>query len=130
MTAEELLRRYASGERDFSGVDLSYISLRDFSMFKVNFSNANLKGAKFTVAVMNYVNFSGADLSETRLAGEFAGCSFKSAHLKGANLRGSDLTGADFTDADLFFILCDSIYLENTIMPSGELVVEGINYIN
>lgn len=92
MNGEELLRRYAAGERDFSGVDLSYISLRDFNMFKVNFSNANLKGVEFTVAVMNYINFSGADLSESLLAGEIAGCNFSYANLRNAHLRGSDLT--------------------------------------
>ena len=56
MTAEELLERYAAGERDFSGVDL---------------------------------------------------------------------TGADLTKG----ILCDGVYLENTTMPDGEVVVEGIGYI-
>jgi len=135
MTAVELLRRYALGERDFIGVDLSYISLRDFYIFKVNFSNANLKGVNVTVAVMNYINFSGADLSESLLAGEIAGCNFSYANLRGVDFSCSDLTGADFTGADLTGadltkgILCDNTGLCNTIMPDGEVVIEATTYL-
>lgn len=135
MTAEELLRRYAAGERDFTGVDLSYVSLRDFDLSEANFTNANLRGVRFTVAIMNSVNFSGADLSESLLAGEFIGCRFRSANLRGVDFSCSDVTGSNFKGADLTGadltkgILCDAVYLENTTMPDGEVVVEGIDYI-
>jgi uncharacterized protein YjbI with pentapeptide repeats len=50
--------------------------------------------------------------------------------LRGSDLTGSTFKGADLTEADLFGFLCDAVYLENTTMPNGELVVEGISYIN
>ncbi len=53
MTAEELLERYAAGERDFAGVDLN----------GVNLSGAVLTGINLERADLSTVNFSGADLS-------------------------------------------------------------------
>ena len=44
MNAEELLRRYAAGERDFIGVDLRGIELR-----KCHFEAANFSQADFTL---------------------------------------------------------------------------------
>ncbi|MEH2207481.1 MAG: pentapeptide repeat-containing protein [Nostoc sp.] len=40
ITVEELLQRYAAGERDFIGVDL-----RDAELRGINLSRANLSGA-------------------------------------------------------------------------------------
>ena len=49
MTAEELLERYAAGERDFAGVDLNGavltgINLDRADLSRVNFTGANLSG--------------------------------------------------------------------------------------
>jgi uncharacterized protein YjbI with pentapeptide repeats len=99
-------------------------------MSKVNFSNANLRGVRFTVAIISRVNFSGADLRESLLAGEITGCDFNYANLRGVNFSCSDLTGADLTGARLTGgILCDGVWLENTTMPDGEVVVEPMGYI-
>lgn len=53
MTAEELLERYAAGERDFAGVDLHGVDL----------SNAVLRGINLDRADLSGVNFSNTDLS-------------------------------------------------------------------
>ena len=42
MTREELLERYAAGERDFSGVDLSRAELGGANLSGIVLSNSNL----------------------------------------------------------------------------------------
>ena len=101
-SANELLERYAAGERKFpdtrlppgslqsavlEGVDLSGAVLAS-----VNLSGAKLKGANLRDVNFLQVNLSGADLSNSQLF---------NAHLLGANLSLASFTGADLTDADL-----------------------------
>jgi uncharacterized protein YjbI with pentapeptide repeats len=57
MTAEELLQRYAAGERDFSGINLREVELVDVQLPSINLSNADLIGA----------NLAGSNLSEADL---------------------------------------------------------------
>jgi uncharacterized protein YjbI with pentapeptide repeats len=44
MTAEELLSRYAAGERNFSGVDLRNIDPSGSCLININSSEADLSG--------------------------------------------------------------------------------------
>jgi uncharacterized protein YjbI with pentapeptide repeats len=92
LSAEELLERYASGERDFRGVSLRGTSLvgadlRECRMSGSDLSNADLTGARFDDAEL-----SGAGFSRTVLCG---------ASLRDADLRGADFGGADLSRADL-----------------------------
>lgn len=82
MTAEELIERYAAGERDFSGSDLRGVDLSEAELRGIDLSGANLRQA----------NLSGADLSEVNLYG---------ADLSGATLRGTSLRGANLGAARL-----------------------------
>ena len=67
MDREELLRRYAAGERDFSGLDLSNISppVSEFSEYFSN--NYGLNSCNFHGANFSYVNFSHVNFSHTFL---------------------------------------------------------------
>ena len=110
-----LLDEYASGERNFSGIDLSWASLKGVSLPGIDFveailtgidlqesslqegqfmdtifEGANLSGADFTNANLEGANLAHADLSQTLLI---------SANLKGVNLKGTNLSGALLQDA-------------------------------
>lgn len=95
MDVEELYRRYAAGERDFSGVDLSHANLnvakvgdiRDLPPGHNELSGINLSSANLTRSILSFVNLSGANLS--------------SANLEFATLLGTILTGADLRKAIL-----------------------------
>lgn len=117
MTAEELLRRYAAGERNFAGVrfwssnvpgsalreiDLSNITLSGAYLAYLNFGETDLSGAKMIGAYLigsrlRMADFSGADLTGANLTGAYLG----DANLAGANLTGANLTKAILAGADL-----------------------------
>jgi len=69
LTVAGLLDRYASGERDFRGVQLT----------GPNFANQDLSGANFRRALLPNANFKGANL---------VGCNFREARLASANFAG------------------------------------------
>ena len=98
MTAEELLERYAAGERFFTDLliqkgnfiraDLRGINLRD-----IVFSNSDLITANFTEANFDgFVIFRDCDLTSADFTG---------AEMNGTQFSGSKLVGACFTGAEL-----------------------------
>lgn len=82
MTIEELLEKYATGVRDFSGIDIR----------EANLSGVKLSGADLSHANLSVVNLSGANLS---------GANLNHAKLNVARLRGAHLTGANLNNASL-----------------------------
>ncbi len=105
MDVEELYRRYAAGQRDFPGVDLSHANLNvakaeelaDLEPGQNDLSSINLSGANLTKANLSRVNLSGANLS--------------SPNLESATLWGTILTRADLRDAILDYanLECDLV---------------------
>ena len=92
MDVSELYQRYAAGERDFPGIDLSNANLNiagseDYEPGLNDLSGINLGGANLERATIDYVNLSDANL--------------QSANLTGASLYEMKLIGADLSDAIL-----------------------------
>ncbi len=121
-SAEELLERYAAGERDFRGaeligenmggailarVNLGGALLRDANLHGVDFRYANLKralliGANLQRADLRSSNLNQSDLEETFLQGaNLQMAFFEGANLIGANLEAADLELAHFAGAVL-----------------------------
>ncbi|MEM7593746.1 MAG: pentapeptide repeat-containing protein [Cyanobacteria bacterium P01_A01_bin.83] len=145
MEVEELLKRYATGERRFinvnlSGADLSgldfgrkggkgiiYNQRIDFS--GANLSGANLSGTNLSWAMIEFANLREANLSGANLDGvNFEGTCLIDAILTDANITGcsfpgADLTGANLTGARGGFGGKDTIF-NNTIMPDGSVLSE------
>lgn len=121
MTAEELLKRYAAGERDFTGVDLSGVNLNIARLSEcdsnLNILNGiNLSGAKLISTNLEFVNLIGADLRSADLT---------DAQLLGADLSNADLRDAIFDNADLSANLTDADLrgssMSGTVMYGGDL---------
>lgn len=87
MRADKLLECYRQGERDFRGVNLRGIYLRDVRLQGVDLSCADLRGAS-----LMSIDFTGANLNRADLSGSF---------LIHANLSSADLTQANLTKAIL-----------------------------
>lgn len=97
MEVEELLQRYAAGERDFSGVNLCEVNLSRINLSGANFSGANLSIANLSGANLSGVNLSHAKLNVTRLSG----ANLSRAKLNGAILNVANLVRANLSDAHL-----------------------------
>lgn len=110
MTAEELLKRYEAGERDFRGVNLSEEILLWADLRGANLSGANLRRANFNWANLSGVDLTGSDLSEADLAwANLSKADLREANLSGANFSAASLNGADWSRA---------IMPDGTIMPT------------
>ena len=116
MTAEELLQRYAAGERDFAGVSLRECVLVNTDLRGVNLSGADLRfaeliGVKLTEANLTKANFTGANLTGARLDSSILqnaslecdaiGTVFNNADLRGVQMYRCRLRGARFENARL-----------------------------
>lgn len=108
MEVEELLKRYAAGERNFVEVNLNEANLSG-----VNLSGANLKGANLSVANLSGANLSGANLSEAKL---------NIARLSGARLCDANLTDADLNVAYLVRVDLRGAQLVRAKLIRAELI--------
>jgi uncharacterized protein YjbI with pentapeptide repeats len=142
MEVEELLRRYAAGERRFIQIDLSGADLSELDFGRkggkgiiynerINFAESNLKGANFSGTNLTGVMFYCAILDRAILDGAILECanfenaSLIDASLVGSNLNSSTLAGADLTNANLTgakggFGVKDATFC-NTILPDGTI---------
>ncbi len=121
MYAEELLGRYAAGERDFKGVKLSVseelegVCLQeiDFSYCRIDcasFIRTNLRGARLKNMTLWQADFTGANLSGADLSGaDLSETCFEKANLNQTILR--DAIGSDTNFMRTIFL--------DTIMPDG-----------
>jgi hypothetical protein len=89
---ENILKKYAAGERMFCKANLS----------GANLSGANLRWADLRGANLRWANLSGADMYGANLRGaDLSGANLREADLYGANLRWANLREADLSGADL-----------------------------
>lgn len=100
--AGELIKRYATGARNFQGADLRGIQLagadlRGANLIGTQLSDANLKNAQLASAKLVISDLTNTDLSNASLPK----AKLMGAILRGANLRDADLSRADLSDADL-----------------------------
>ncbi|BAY42808.1 pentapeptide repeat protein [Scytonema sp. HK-05] len=94
MDANEVLRRYAAGERNFRQADWRGISL----------AKANLSGVDLSGAHLNNADLSNSDLSSANLnwAG-LKGANFSGANLKGAKMPNGRMHNDRLESANYFF---------------------------
>lgn len=105
-TVEDLLRRYAVGERTFPETDLSESDLSGVTLddaifepsswfFDSNFEGASLRGVSFRECNVKCANFRHADLT---------GASFERAAIEAVNCEGALLDGVPYTGATCYGI--------------------------
>jgi uncharacterized protein YjbI with pentapeptide repeats len=139
MTAEELLERYAAGERDFVGVglsgvledaDLSGINLMGACLTQVrivrsNLTKANLSSAYMLHSRMTDVNLTNADLR----AACMVYADWRNVNLSNACMWYANLTGASLKDANLSYTDFEkSILIETNML--GAINTEFVFRIN
>ena len=105
MDAEELLRRYAAGERDFANFDLSGILLGRRYADELIKQYQTEENTRLGGVNLRGINLSGANLEGANLEA----VDFMGANLSGANLTGAILEVARLNEANLS--------IANTIFP-------------
>ncbi|MEH2297275.1 pentapeptide repeat-containing protein [Nostoc sp.] len=105
ITAEELLERYADGERNFAGIKLAHYGLYGFRRSKhsgLDLDGVVLRDINLRGAYLHDVYLIGADLTGSDLGGIFLdSCTLVRAIIRDANLCAATLCGSTFGDADL-----------------------------
>jgi uncharacterized protein YjbI with pentapeptide repeats len=106
MEAKELLRRYAAGERDFSGVVLNHFTnLAGARLPEINLSGATLPEK------MQGIDFYRANLFNARLGDtDMRGANLREANMEGAALENTNLCGADLTKANMRRVCGRTLY--------------------
>ena len=103
----DFLQSYNAGERNFQGIDLSSLDLRNRFMGGADLTGAYFIDANLTGAILRDANLTDADLTDADLTGAnltgaiLIDAYFIDANLTGAILTDANLTNADLTDADL-----------------------------
>lgn len=131
-SAEELLERYAAGERNFyaaslAGVDLSGRDLRNARFEAANLEGANLRGANLYGANLMRARLRRADLvrSDASLANfeeaQLFGSDFSSANLEGATFRGANATAAVLRGSRLVNAVFEDASLKEVDLKSATL---------
>ncbi|MUG96516.1 hypothetical protein F7734_30930 [Scytonema sp. UIC 10036] len=114
MNVEEFLDKYASGTRDFYGIELC----------EANLSGAKLSGANLSKADLSVINLSGANLSEANLS--YA--KLNVARLRGANLKNANLKGAILNVANLIRADLSNAQLKGASMIRSELIRANLSH--
>jgi uncharacterized protein YjbI with pentapeptide repeats/DNA-binding XRE family transcriptional regulator len=98
----ELIRRYVSGQRNFSRAILGKGSLSGAFLTMACLREANLTEASLTEAKLRWADLTKADLSRANLSGaDLTGANSSRANLSGADLTGASLEGANLREANL-----------------------------
>jgi len=109
---EEVLSRYANGERSFMG--------EDFYGQLVDLRGVVLAGAHFSECFLN-IDFRGADLTGCRFEnGNVKCCDFRGARLEGASFKGSAIDGAEFDQKGLLDADFEGAYEQGYDYKKGE----------
>lgn len=112
LSTDELIKRYAAGERNFVNANLrcALLETRNLSEANLswsklswaNLSEANLSTANLTAADLSEANLSQANLRQTCLVGtNLTKANLSMADLRGANLSRACLSETNLTHADL-----------------------------
>lgn len=142
LNTDELLRRYAAGERNFANANLrcavlceeklsqcnlTYVKLNFANLSRVNFSGVDLTSADLSDASLNGANLSQASLYRTLLIrtnlseANLRGANLFKADLNNACLHRADLTGANLMNADLRGAILDEATLTGANLTGAKL---------
>ena len=94
---EELLRRYAAGERDFSGIQLTSSHDNSRSIKNADLRHINLRGAILSCIRIDNTDLRGADLRGTQMVRS----RLTQVDLSEADLRFASLTHMKWLDVNL-----------------------------
>lgn len=136
MLAEEILRRYVAGERNFAviganfiGANLQEVDLSEISLVEPIFTGANLSRANLKNSDLKYAHIDNCNLTESNLEAVNLSCAkFQTAALSKANLYHANLSQSELIDVDLSGANLSHANLSNALLNCVDL--RGANLSN
>jgi uncharacterized protein YjbI with pentapeptide repeats len=126
LTNDQLLRRYAMGERNFVNANL-----RCTVVASMNLSEINLSYAKLSLADLSQVNLTQADLTASDLSqANLSGADLSKASLVRANLTKADLQLANLKEANLSMANLSQVNLTNADLRGANLALADLRGVN
>lgn len=113
-SVDELMHRYAQGERTFPDTELSDANLSGMNLdgaqftpyswfFNASFTGASLKDVSFRECNVKCADFSGANLTDASFElAAIDAATFRNAATSGAKFAGATYYGITLTEEDLF----------------------------
>ncbi len=102
IAAEEVVRAYSSGRKDFSLKDMSMQDLQKADLSESKFHDSKMVRANFQGADLSRANFTNSDLRQAMLRNaDLSKSLFRSSNLEGVDLRGANLNYANFQQTKL-----------------------------
>ena len=131
ISAEEFLQQYQSGERDFSGINLSgAILIKQVLHNKINLSKANLKSVSLSETNLQNSNLSEANLDNANLYKTYLGsANLVNAKLRGVNLIEANLYSADLSNADLSHANLTQVIINSAKFKQAKLIKANLSQI-
>lgn len=126
ISAEELLHRYAAGERGFSNMDLLGANLGGICLRDAYLDGTYLDGAKLTRADLRGSNLRRSTLRDTDLRNS----NLHLADLVGTDLRRADLRGSNLRSVDLSIALLNRARLDKARLRRALLIKADLTAAN
>lgn len=123
-TAEEILRRYQRGDKDFTGISVIADDFSQQNLPGIIFKGAILTSCNFEETAMQRADLSAANLRNTNLKQ----VNLSKADLKGADLRGTVLRNANLSGADLRWANLEGVNLSGANISGANF--DGTNLKN
>ncbi len=137
ISADEILKSYASGRKDFGMKDMSMQDLQKAELSESKFHNSKLVRTNLQNAHLSKNNFFNCDMRQAMLRNAdlnksiFKSCNMEGIDLRGANLRdcnfrnvklkGANFCGANLKDSNLTQAQVEEVKTNwMTVMPSGK----------
>lgn len=129
-SAEELLKAYSSGRKDFGSRDLSMQDLQKADLSEIRLHNSKLVKTNLQGADLNKSDFSNCDLRQAMLRNaDLTKSFFKSSNLEGIDLRGANLSYVNFKRVKLQGANCCGANLSNTNLTPEQLEQVKTNWM-
>jgi uncharacterized protein YjbI with pentapeptide repeats len=133
ITVEELLDRYAAGERNFPGVTL----IQPLRVGMIEIQGVDLRGINLRGAFLEEVDLTGANLSGADLSGAYLSWAWlkdaivKDASLHSANLTWCSLMNADFRGSNLEHMnACSALFDDAWLSGFSNTILIGTSFRN
>ncbi len=130
ISAEEILKAYASGRKDFGLKDLSMQDLPKADLSDAKFHGSKLVRTNLQGADLSKTNFTNSDLRQAMLRNaDLSRSFFNAANLEGVDLRGANLSYANFKNTKLKGANLCGANLSNTNLSKEQLEQAKTNWM-